>query len=74
MSSMSSLTTFLLIVYIKDLSWDVSAQLLVVMIICVGMSVLTSTRKVYPLWTGYVIYLMYPISLLMLYMLTVVWV
>ncbi|KAI3495338.1 hypothetical protein L1887_37649 [Cichorium endivia] len=74
MSSMSSLTTFLIIVYIRDLSWDVSAQLLVMMIICVGMAILTSTRTVYPLWMGYVIYLMYPVSLLMLYLLTVVWV
>ncbi|KAL8228714.1 hypothetical protein R6Q57_013614, partial [Mikania cordata] len=69
MSSMSSLITFLSIVYIRDLPWDVSAQVLVVLIICGVMAVFTSTRTVYPLWTGYVIYLLYPISLLMLYLL-----
>ncbi|KAJ0451517.1 hypothetical protein HanHA300_Chr15g0568411 [Helianthus annuus] len=73
MSSMSSLTTFLSIVYIRDLPWDVSAEVLVVFIICGVMAVFTSTRTVYPLWTGYAVYLMYPISLLMLYLLVVVW-
>ncbi|XP_076919100.1 sodium/calcium exchanger NCL2-like [Bidens hawaiensis] len=73
MSSMSSLTTFLFIVYVRDLAWDASAQVLVVLIICGMMAVFTSTRTVYPLWTGYVIYMMYPMSLLMLYLLIEVW-
>nr|XP_043622267.1 sodium/calcium exchanger NCL2-like [Erigeron canadensis] len=73
MGSLSSLSTFLAIVYIKDLSWNVSAQVLVMLIICGVMTVITSTRTVYPLWMGYMIYLMYPTSLLMLYLLTVVW-
>nr|XP_043622266.1 sodium/calcium exchanger NCL2-like [Erigeron canadensis] len=73
MSSMSSLSTFLLTVWIRDLPWDVSAEVLVVLIICGVMGVFTSTRTVFPLWTGYVGYLMYPLSLLMLYLLTAVW-
>ncbi|KAI3716952.1 hypothetical protein L1987_68202 [Smallanthus sonchifolius] len=73
MSSMSSLTTFLLTVYIRDLPWDVSAEVLVVLIICGVMGVFTSTRTIFPLWTGYVGYLLYPMSLLMLYLLTAVW-
>ncbi|KAI3800833.1 hypothetical protein L1987_28930 [Smallanthus sonchifolius] len=73
MSNMSSLTTFLLTVYIRDLAWNVSAEVLVVLIICGVMGVFTSTRTIFPLWTGYVGYLLYPTSLLMLYLLTVVW-
>lgn len=73
MSNMSSLTTFLLTVYIRDLVWDVSAEVLVVLIICGVMGIFTSTRTSFPLWTGYVGYLLYPISLLMLYLLTAVW-
>ncbi|MFS8015752.1 putative EF-hand domain pair protein CML [Helianthus anomalus] len=73
MSNMSSLTTFLLTVYIRDLPWDVSAEVLVVLIICSMMGVFTSTRTIFPLWTGYLGYLLYPISLLMLYLLTAVW-
>ncbi|KAJ0927613.1 putative EF-hand domain pair protein CML [Helianthus annuus] len=73
MSNMSSLITFLLTVYIRDLPWDVSAEVLVVLIICGVMGVFTSTRIVFPLWTGYAGYLLYPISLLMLYLLTAIW-
>ncbi|KAJ0693502.1 putative EF-hand domain-containing protein [Helianthus annuus] len=73
MSNMSSLSTFLVTVYIKDVPWDVSAQVLVVFVICVVMGIFTSTRTVFPLWTGFVGYLFYPVSILMLYLLTVVW-
>ncbi|KAM0054596.1 putative EF-hand domain-containing protein [Helianthus debilis subsp. tardiflorus] len=73
MSNMSSLSTFLVTVYIKDVPWDVSAQVLVVFVICVVMGIFTSTRTVFPLWTGFVGYLFYPISILMLYLLTAVW-
>lgn len=73
MSNMSSLSTFLLTVYIKDVPWDVSAEVLVVFVICVAVGIFTSTRTVFPLWTGFVGYLFYPIAILMLYLLTVVW-
>ncbi|KAI3703742.1 hypothetical protein L1987_73936 [Smallanthus sonchifolius] len=73
MSNMSSLSTFLLTVYIKDVAWDVSAEVLVVLVVCVVMGIFTSTRTVFPLWTGFVGYLFYLISILMLYLLTVVW-
>lgn len=72
-SNTTSLLTFLLIVYIRDVPWDVTAEILVVLVICGVMGIFTSTRTVFPLWTGYVGYLMYPTSLLMLYLLTVVW-
>ncbi|XP_023743881.1 sodium/calcium exchanger NCL2 [Lactuca sativa] len=72
-SNMSSLASFLLIVYIKDVPWDVSAEVLVVLVICGVMGVFTSTRTVFPLWTGYAVYLLYPTSLIMLYLLTSVW-
>ncbi|KAI3710197.1 hypothetical protein L2E82_39971 [Cichorium intybus] len=72
-SNMSSLATFLLIVYLRDVPWDVSAEVLVVLVICGVMGVFTSTRTVFPLWTGYAVYLLYPTSLIMLYLLTVVW-
>ncbi|KAJ0581660.1 putative EF-hand domain-containing protein [Helianthus annuus] len=73
MSNMSSLTTFLLTVYIRDLPWDVSAEVLVVLIICGVMGIFTSTRTIFPLWTGYLGYMLYPTSLLMLYLFTNVW-
>ncbi|KVH89498.1 hypothetical protein Ccrd_008512 [Cynara cardunculus var. scolymus] len=56
-----------------NVPWDVSAEILVVFVTCGVMGVFTSTRTVFPLWTGYFGYLMFPASLLMLYLLTVVW-
>lgn len=73
MSNMSSLSTFLLAMYIKNAMWDVTAEVLVVLIICGIVGIFTSTRTVFPLWSGYVGYILYPTSLLMLYLLTVVW-
>nr|GEY36945.1 sodium/calcium exchanger NCL2-like [Tanacetum cinerariifolium] len=54
MSNLSSLSTFLLTVYIRNLAWDVTAEVLVVLLICGVMGVFTSTRTIFPLWTGYV--------------------
>ncbi|KAL8248224.1 hypothetical protein R6Q59_005092 [Mikania micrantha] len=71
-STMSSLSTFLLTVYIKDVPWDVTAEVLVMLVISVVMGIFTSTRTVFPLWTGFVGYVFYPISILMLYLLIVV--
>ncbi|KAL9689230.1 hypothetical protein QQ045_033664 [Rhodiola kirilowii] len=70
MSSMMSLTMFLLIVYVRDLTWDVSAGVLVVLIVGVLMGCLTSLRNTFPFWTCIVAFLLYPISLVLIYVLT----
>lgn len=70
MNNMISLMVFLSVVYIRDLSWDVSAEVLVVMVICTMMGLFTSSRTEFPLWTSFLAYLLYPTSLLMLYVLT----
>ncbi|KAK2966055.1 hypothetical protein RJ640_029987 [Escallonia rubra] len=72
MNSMVGLTTFLAIVYIRDLSWDVSAEVLVVLIVCTVIGLFASLRTKFPLWTSFIAYLLYPISLLLLYVLTTV--
>ncbi|KAJ9690607.1 hypothetical protein PVL29_012986 [Vitis rotundifolia] len=70
MNNMMGLAMFLLLVYIRDLSWDVSAEVLVVLIICTLMGLLTSCSTKFPIWTAIIAYLMYPISLGLLYVLT----
>ncbi|KAK3039928.1 hypothetical protein RJ639_027763 [Escallonia herrerae] len=72
MNSMVGLTTFLAIVYIRDLSWDVSAEVLVVLIVCTVIGLFASLRTKFPLWTSFIAYLLYPISLLLLYVLTII--
>ncbi|MFS7931287.1 putative EF-hand domain pair protein CML [Helianthus anomalus] len=46
-SNMSNLSTFLLTVNIKDIPWDVAAEVLVVLVIGVVMGIFTSTRTVF---------------------------
>ncbi|KZV51103.1 hypothetical protein F511_01895 [Dorcoceras hygrometricum] len=64
--------TFLTPVYARDLISDVSAEVVVVLIICVVMTILTSFRTTFPVWVGYLVLLLYPISLAFVYLLTFV--
>lgn len=70
MSNMIGLVTFLIVVYIRDLSVDASAEFLVVLVIIAVMGAYTSFRTEFPRWTSYLAILLYPISLLVLYLLT----
>lgn len=70
MNNVMGLAIFLGLVYIRDLSWDVSAAVLAVVIICTVMGLYTSLSRKFPFWTSIIAYIMYPISLLMIYVLT----
>ncbi|XP_050369513.1 sodium/calcium exchanger NCL2-like [Argentina anserina] len=70
MNNVMGLTMFLALVYIRDLSWDVSAAVLAVLVICSVMSIYASLSQKFPFWTCILAYVMYPISLLMIYILT----
>ncbi|KAM5588054.1 sodium/calcium exchanger NCL1-like [Rosa sericea] len=69
MNNVMGLTIFLALVYIRNLSWDVSASVLVVLIICSVMGLYASFSRRFPFWTCIIAYIMYPISLLMVYIL-----
>jgi Ca2+/Na+ antiporter len=72
MNNMMGLAIFLALVYIRDLSWDVSAEILVVLLICTVMGLFTSFCSKFPFWTSILAYLLYPISLLLIYVLTTI--
>ncbi|XP_023907314.2 sodium/calcium exchanger NCL2 isoform X2 [Quercus suber] len=72
MNNMMGLAIFLALVYIRDLSWDVSAEVLVVLLICTVMGLFTSFCSKFPFWTSILAYLLYPLSLLLIYVLTTV--
>lgn len=72
MNNMMGLCTFLALVYIRDLSWDVSAEVLAVLLVCSAMGLFTSFCSKFPLWTSVIAYLLYPLSLLLIYVLTYV--
>lgn len=67
MNNMMALSTFLVIVYIRDLSWDASAQVLVVLIVGLVMGFLTSFSTKFPFWTCILAFLLYPIALGLIY-------
>ncbi|KAL5576625.1 hypothetical protein UlMin_018324 [Ulmus minor] len=72
MNNMMGLIIFLSLVYFRNLSWDVSAEVLVVLVICLVMGLCACFITRFPVWTSIVAALLYPISLLMLYVLTAV--
>ncbi|KAK9268232.1 hypothetical protein L1049_010675 [Liquidambar formosana] len=71
-SNMICLAMFLLIVYIRDLAWEASAQVLVVLIIGLVVGIYASFSTKFPFWTCIVAYVLYPISLTLIYFLATV--
>jgi multidrug efflux pump subunit AcrB len=62
-----SLSVFLALVYIRGLPWDFTAEMLVILIVCIVMSAFVSFRIHYPLWTSIIAFLLYPFSLALVY-------
>ncbi|KAB1223555.1 hypothetical protein CJ030_MR2G011220 [Morella rubra] len=58
MNNMMGLCTLLALVYIRDLSWDVSAEVLTVLLVCSAMGLFTSFCSKFPLWTSVIAYLL----------------
>ncbi|XP_059442096.1 sodium/calcium exchanger NCL2-like [Corylus avellana] len=68
MRNVLSLSVFLALVYIRGLPWDFTAEMLVILIVCVVMGALGSFRRTrYPLWTSILAILLYPFSLALVY-------
>ncbi|XP_042486262.1 sodium/calcium exchanger NCL-like [Macadamia integrifolia] len=69
MNNLLCLAVFLAIVYTRQLTWDFSSEVLVILIVCVVMGIFGSFRTTFPLWTCSVAYLLYPFSLALVYVL-----
>lgn len=63
MNSTMGLGIFLAVVYFRDLEWDFSSEVLVIVIATVVMGLIGSFRKIFPLWMAGVALLLYPLSL-----------
>ncbi|KAK8608059.1 hypothetical protein V6N13_023493 [Hibiscus sabdariffa] len=70
MNNVMGLGSFLVPIYIRDTSWGVSAEVVVVLLICTIMGILATFRTKFQFWTCVLVYLLYPMSLLLLYVLT----
>lgn len=69
MNNVLCLSVFLALVYVRGLSWDFSSEVLVIFLVCVIMGALGSFRTTFPLWTTIVAFLLYPLSLVLVYVL-----
>lgn len=72
MNNVVSLIVFLAPVYALNLSVDVFAEVLVVITMNTVMTALTGFRTSFPSWLGYVVVMLYPVSLALTYVLTYV--
>ncbi|TXG66810.1 hypothetical protein EZV62_008085 [Acer yangbiense] len=62
-------SVFLALVYMRELTWEFSSEVLVILIVCLVMGGLASFRTRFPLWTCSVAYILYPFSLALVYVL-----
>nr|XP_011460411.1 PREDICTED: uncharacterized protein LOC105350345 [Fragaria vesca subsp. vesca] len=69
MSDILSLAVFLGLVYIRNLTWSFSAEVLVIIIVCILMGVVASCRTTFPVWMCFGAVMLYPLSLLLVYIL-----
>ncbi|KAL5699702.1 hypothetical protein ACHQM5_030569 [Ranunculus cassubicifolius] len=70
MNNIIGASTFLGIVYARGLVWNFSAEVLVVVVVCLVMGVYSGFYRTFPLWTCFIAYLLYPLSLALIYTLT----
>ena len=69
MNNTLCLGVFLALIYFRELTWDFSSEALVILLVCVIMGLFTSFRTSFPLWTCLVAYLLYPLTLAVVYVL-----
>lgn len=67
MSNMLSLSVFLGLVYIRGLTWNFSSEVLIILIVCTIMGLIAGFRTTFPLWTCFIAFALYPLSLLLIY-------
>ncbi|XP_068665143.1 sodium/calcium exchanger NCL1-like [Aristolochia californica] len=69
MNNTLCLAVFLGLVYVRQLTWDFSAEVLVILVVSVVMGLFASFRTKFPLWTSAVAFALYPLSLILVYLL-----
>ncbi|XP_043689478.1 sodium/calcium exchanger NCL-like [Telopea speciosissima] len=69
MNNILCLAVFLALVYVRDLTWDFTSEVLVIVIVCLVMGIFGSLRTTFPIWTCSLAYFLYPFSLVLVYIL-----
>ncbi|KAI3525208.1 hypothetical protein L1887_03883 [Cichorium endivia] len=68
MNNVLGFSVLLAVIYFRGLTWDFSAEVLIVLIVCTIMGVAASFRSKFPIWTSFIAYLLYPLSLVFVYL------
>ncbi|XP_050370542.1 sodium/calcium exchanger NCL-like [Argentina anserina] len=69
MNNVLGFSVLLTIIYAREMTWEFSAEVLVVLIVCLVVGLIASLKSTFPLWTAIVAFLLYPLSLLLVYIL-----
>lgn len=69
MNNVLGFSVLLAVIYFRGLTWEFSTEILVVLIVCIIMGTAASFRSKYPIWTSFTAYLLYPSSLIFVYLL-----
>lgn len=67
MNNVLGFCVLLSLIYFRGLSWHFSAEILVLLMVCGIMGCLTSLSTFFPVWTSAIAYLLYPLSLVLVY-------
>ncbi|MFS7984372.1 putative EF-hand domain pair protein CML [Helianthus anomalus] len=67
MNNVLGFSVLLAVVYFRGLVWHFTAELLVVFIVCIVVGTAAGFRSKFPVWTSIASYLLYPLSLIFVY-------
>ncbi|PWA55720.1 sodium/calcium exchanger membrane region, EF-hand domain pair [Artemisia annua] len=67
MNNVLGFSVLLAVVYFRGLIWHFTAELLSVFIVCVIVGTTAAFRTKFPVWTSLAMYLLYPLSLIFVY-------
>lgn len=67
MNNLLGFSVLLSLIYFCGLSWRFSAEVLIVLIVSVVTGLLASFNSTFPIWKSFVAYALYPLSLLLVY-------
>ncbi|XP_061348954.1 sodium/calcium exchanger NCL1-like [Gastrolobium bilobum] len=57
------------LIYVRDVTWQFSAEMLVVAIVCAIVGSIASFKSTFPLWSSLCAFLLYPLSLVLVFVL-----
>lgn len=69
MNNILGLAVLLCLIYFRSITWSFSTEIVMVLAVSTVMGCLASFTTVFPVWTAILAYLLYPFSLILVYLL-----